>query len=147
MVDKIGYSKPATPAARAAQVKKASAVQGSSFASVLAGVDAPQDVDAATPLAAMSAVGTLIGAQEVTEEELRRRQTLKRGRLTLDALEALRDGLLTGRMPRESLKQLETMVQQERMLTADPRLNEVLDDIELRAAVELAKLEMSGIRL
>ncbi|NBR29945.1 MAG: hypothetical protein EBT83_16285 [Betaproteobacteria bacterium] len=67
-------------------------------------------------------------------------------KICLDALEQLRDGLLSGSLPVATLRNLERMVAQERALVSDPKLNAVLDDIELRAAVELAKLEMSGMR-
>ena len=149
MIDKIGYTRPNTPAARAAQIRRTSSAQGSAFASALSDAQSSQGTHAAeAPAAAApaSGIGSLLGAQEVTEEELNRRKSLKRGRLALEALEGLRDALLSGRLPASTLRQLEEIVQQERVLTADPRLNDVLDEIELRAAVELAKLEMSGIR-
>lgn len=146
MVDKIGYTRPSTPAARAAQIKKASATGGAAFASALASAQTPETVDAPSPLAAATGIGSLIGAQEVTEEELHRRKSIRAGRLALEALEQLRDSMLTGRLSQSTLRHLEQLVAQERVLTSDARLNAVLDEIELRAAVELAKLEMSGLR-
>ncbi len=150
MIDKIGYTRPNTPAARAAAARKASGANGAAFADALShagSASGASAADAPAPVAAATGIGVLLGAQEVTEEEMNRRKSLKRGRLALEALEQLRDALLTGRLPASSLRQLEELVRGERALTADPRLNEVLDDIEVRAAVELAKLEMSGIRL
>lgn len=150
MIDKIGYTRPNTPAARAAAARKSSGANGAAFADALSHAGssgASGSVDAPASVAATSGIGVLLGAQEVTEEEMNRRKSLKRGRLALEALEQLRDALLTGRLPATSLRQLEDLVRGERALTADPRLNEVLDEIEVRAAVELAKLEMSGIRL
>lgn len=150
MIDKIGYTRPNTPAARAAAARKSSAAGGAAFADALSQAgssSASSSIDAPASVAVTSGIGVLLGAQEVTEEEINRRKSLKRGRLTLEALENLRDALLTGRLPITSLRQLEELVRDERILTADPRLNDVLDDIEVRAAVELAKLEMSGVRL
>lgn len=149
MIDKIGYTRPTSPAARAAQAKKASAAQGSDFASALASAESSGDVTATENLSALAqtqGIGSLLGVQEVTEEELHRRNAAKRGRFALEALEQLRDALLTGRLPTSTLKQLEDMVARERQLTYDPRLNYVLDEIDVRVAVELAKLEMSGYR-
>ena len=146
MIDKVGYSRPTTPAARAAQIKKSSAAGGASFASALAGAQATSDIDAPAPIAPATGLGSLLGAQEVSEEELHRRKSIRSGRLALEALEQLRDAMLTGRLSTATLKQLESLVKTERTLTTDARLNAVLDDIELRAAVELAKLEMSGLR-
>jgi hypothetical protein len=62
----------------------------------------------------------------------------------LDRLEELRLGLLAGTIPRDRLESLEQIVREHRDQVADPRLGEILDEIELRARVELAKLDMSA---
>lgn len=149
MVDKVGYSRPATPAARAAAAKKAGAVGGVPFAEALAkaeGIAAADGVDAVAGVAPAAGSLGLLGVQEVTEEELKRRKAVKKGRFTLDALENLRDAMLVGTLPLSTLKQLEKLVAEERGTTSDPVLNSILDDIELRAAVEMAKLEMAVIK-
>jgi hypothetical protein len=48
--------------------------------------------------------------------------------------------LLTGRISIGELERLSEMVSRETEATSDPRLREILSEIELRAAVELAKL-------
>ena len=58
----------------------------------------------------------------------------------LDELEQIRLGLLLGQIPRARLEQLAQMVRARREQLDDPKLIAILDDIELRAAVELAKL-------
>jgi hypothetical protein len=144
MIDKIGYSRPATAATRASIAKRASNVSGTAFSDALSTADsATAAADGIQHTAAVSSA-SLIGLQEVSEEELQRRKSLKRGRMTIEALEKLRDGLLMGSVPMATLTALERLVKEERAHTLDPMLNAILDDIELRAAVELAKLEMSG---
>lgn len=59
----------------------------------------------------------------------------------LDQLEEIRVGLLTGAIPRDRLEALDRLVQENRGQVVDPRLGEILDEIELRARVELAKLD------
>lgn len=146
-IDKVGYSKPVS-AAKAAAIKRAGGADGAAFAEALAraedalGVDGPSAPAAAAPITSSG----LLGLQEVNEEELARQKCLRHGRLTLDALTALRDGLLSGRMSLSSLRALENLVAAERVATADPLLLSVMNEIETRAAVELAKLEMSGVR-
>ena len=54
---------------------------------------------------------------------------------------ALRDGLLAGTLPREALVRLAQLVRTRGAEIDDPRLKDVLDEIELRAEVELAKLD------
>ena len=59
----------------------------------------------------------------------------------LDHLDAIRHGLLLGSIPRDKLNGLLAVVRERRDDVGDPRLAAVLDEIELRAAVELAKLD------
>ena len=148
MVDKIGYTRPPVSPSRTGGVRKTSAATGSQFVDALnqaEGVSSTSGVERASAVAGVSSVGALIGIQEVSEEDVRRKRAIKRGRFTIEALEQLRDGLLTGSLPIATIRNLERLVAEERALTADPRLQSILDDIELRAAVEIAKLEMAGI--
>lgn len=150
MIEKVGYTRPAASPARAAAARKASAASGVPFAEALAraeGVGAVDGAEAVSTVAPVGSAGGLLGAQEVSEEELKRRRAVRQGKLTLEALSNLRDALLIGSLPLSTLRQLEQMVAEERGTTTDPALNAILDDIELRAAVEMAKLEMSGIRI
>jgi hypothetical protein len=145
MVEKVGYTRPPL-AARAA--KRASAAGSAGFAEALAraeGSSGVGGVDATQNIAAVSGVGALLGAQEVSEQETRRRKSVKRGRLAIGALEQLRDALLIGTLPLSTLTRLESLVAEERAVTDDPGLNAILDEIELRTAVELAKLEVAGV--
>lgn len=145
MVEKVGYTRPVSAAK---PVKKAGSVAATGFADALAaaeGVGAVEATEATSSIAAVGALGGLLGAQEVDEREARRRKEVKRGKLTLDVLSNLRDALLIGSLPYSTIRQLEQLVAQERAETNDPTLTAILGEIEVRAAVELAKLEMSGI--
>ena len=55
-------------------------------------------------------------------------------------MEEIRHGLLLGMIPRAKLHALSQTVREQRQYVTDPRLGAVLDEIELRAKVELAKL-------
>lgn len=145
MVEKVGYTRPVTTA-RA--LRKAGSISASGFAEALAsaeGISGGDAVESAGSMAAIGSLGGLLGAQEVDEREARRRRDMKQGRSTLDTLEKLRDALLLGALPASTIHQLETLVAAERAETADPALRSILDEIAVRAAVELAKLEMSGL--
>jgi hypothetical protein len=113
------------------------------FAKQLGG--GPDPVDEAPTVdapAAVASVDALLAAQAVggdVEEDVRRR-ILRRGEDILDRLDELRHALLVGIVPKERLIQLAQMVRARRDQVADPRLAAVLDEIELRAEVELAKL-------
>jgi len=93
--------------------------------------------------APISAVDALIALQEVdnsTSEQANARAQA-RGQLLLDRLDEIRHGLLAGSVPRRTLSELARAARESREKAGDPRLAEVLDEIELRAEVELAKLD------
>lgn len=108
------------------------------FAKVLGDAGPATAASGGSPLSGINAVLSL---QEVDDPLVGRGRARKRGELLLDRLEEIRMGLLMGRIPRARLEELSTMVQATRERCDDERLNAVLDDIELRAAVELAKLD------
>lgn len=116
--------------------EKAGGVGGQGFADVLGGEPA-----AATSAAApASAVGGLFALQEVADATAERRKAFARAGRLLDRLRDLQRGLLEGRIDEGSLADLAAAARSARSATDDPRLEELLDEVELRAAVELAKL-------
>lgn len=122
------------------KAKKTDSVGGSAFAELLTG---SEDVNA--PLAPAGVAGVnmyvaLQAAEHATEHENRRRAITHAGDL-LDDLEDLRVGLLLGSYTKNQLHQLAARVRQQRLLINDPKIMSLLDDIALRAAVELAKYE------
>ena len=92
--------------------------------------------------APVSGVDALLSIQEVGDYSGSRAKARARGEALLDRLDGLRLGLLGGSMPREQLDDLQRLVASERQAIDDPRLNEVLDEIDLRVQVELAKLSV-----
>ena len=50
-------------------------------------------------------------------------------------------GLLAGGIPVSQLQNIVNLVSRQREAVSDPRLKELLDEIELRARVEVAKYE------
>ena len=100
------------------------------------------EVHAADVPHAVAGVESIFAAQTVTDStdpEARRRMA-QRGEEILARLDELRHGLLLGSVSKERLLDIARMVRQKRETGADPRLSAILDEIELRAQVELAKL-------
>lgn len=128
-----------TPPAR--RKDRGRAASSGDFAKHIGGESpAAQSVGAQAPV---SAVDALISLQEVgdsTSEQANARAQA-RGRILLDHLDEIRHGLLLGSIPRRTLTELSKAARAEREAAADPKLAEVLDEIELRAEVELAKLD------
>lgn len=114
---------------------------GQSFVDQL-GSEAPSAaVTGAQPLGGVEA---LLALQEVSEDGHRRRSPKARGQAILDQLEEVRVGLLLGFIPRDRLEHLSRLAEGLRDQVTDPRLAEILGEIELRARVELAKLMPSA---
>lgn len=89
---------------------------------------------------ALGPVDALLALQEVPEAGERHARAWRRGSDLLDWLDELRLGLLVGRYPAAKLERLTTLLADQRDRADDPRLAGVIEEIELRAAVELAKL-------
>jgi len=99
----------------------------------------------AASMAQVSSLDALLALQGVGGPLERRRRAVGRGGAILDALDSLKLDLLDGRLSKSAIETLTRRVRAERVSTDDPKLEGLLDEIETRAAVELAKLESGQI--
>jgi hypothetical protein len=122
----------------AASIRKDPKGSGSGFAEALRteGPGAPAAVAAALPTGAIDGLLALQEIGDATSD----RKAAARGDEILDRLEELRQGLLLGRIAPDRLARLAELSRGAASTASDPRLREVLGEIELRAEVELAKL-------
>jgi hypothetical protein len=97
----------------------------------------------AGPALAASALHALVSLQ-VLPHAADRRRSARRGAALLDRLDELRLALLDGEVPGGALTGLRGELAAARAASGDPDLDDVLREIEVRAAVELAKLEPGG---
>jgi hypothetical protein len=86
-------------------------------------------------------VEALLALQDVGGPLERKRRAVRRAGRILDVLDEIKVALLEGALSSADLDRLRRAVRDEREWTEDPTLEAVLDEIELRAAVEVAKLE------
>src|SRR5215212_2785000 len=87
-------------------------------------------------------IDALLALQGVEEPGERRRKAVKRGRNALDALDALKLGLLSGTLDTAALARLKAAASGLSEATGDPGLDTVMAEIDLRVEVELAKIGM-----
>lgn len=99
--------------------------------------DQPKTIAATAPVASVSA---LLAVQEDGSREQERKRQIRRGQDMLEILDAMRHGLLSGNMPAERIEKLLEFVQSKKGQVDDPQLESIIQEIELRAMVELAKL-------
>ena len=91
----------------------------------------------------VGSLDALMALQEVDGPLERRRKAVRRAGRILDVLDEMKMALLDGRASPVAAQKLAAAVREERSMIEDPRLSGVLDEIETRALVELAKLEMA----
>ena len=94
-----------------------------------------------TSSAPLNAVDGILAVQEVPTATDGRSRGIKHGYSILDHLDDIRLGLLSGSISSLRLVELSQEIVEVRDTVIDPRLSAILDDVELRAAVELAKLD------
>ena len=91
-------------------------------------------------VAAAGPLDGLLAVQADEDQQERKRRQARRGHDLLDGLDRLKAALLAGRVLPSELERIRHALALQRETTDDPRLDDVLAHIELRAAVELAKL-------
>lgn len=101
-------------------------------------VEGEKPVSGTTSVGALDALIALQEAGDGTSEEALRKSK-RRAAALLDELDKVRLGLLAGGIPKDTLQHLTRMVGQQRETVMDPALAELLDEIDLRVQVELAK--------
>ena len=91
----------------------------------------------------IAAVETILTLQALDDSLSGKSKAAAHGEQLLEMLDEVRDGLLSGGIPRATLNRLAVAVGRRHESFIEPRLQSVLDEIELRARVELAKLEQA----
>lgn len=100
-------------------------------------------VTAASSAAGVVGVSALMALQGVEDATERRRRAVRRGGGLLDRLDELKLALLAGDAGAPALARLSRSLAEDRPADLEPGLKDVLDQIDLRAAVELAKAEVA----
>ncbi|MGB5093476.1 MAG: flagellar assembly protein FliX [Parvibaculum sp.] len=124
--------------------KGVGAARGSSGGFSLSGLDnvrAAAGLTGATSIGVVDAFLALQGADGVDDALHAPRKAIERGEEMLNVLDDMKLSLLSGQMPQRQLSRLLGLVDSQRSQALDPALTEILDQIELRAMVELAKFE------
>ena len=128
---------------KSSKTGKSSSSDKASFLSHLsAAMSGGGGVDETSELTGTAGVSGILGiqaAEEATERE-NRKQAVEYGADILADLDDLRMGIITGRYSKVQLERLSQNLQNRRNNVDDEKLIEILDDIDLRARVEIAKI-------
>ena len=104
-----------------------------------------EEIAPADQVSSVAGIGGILAAQSVDPDSQaadyqERKRRARRGEDILERLDEIRKGLLVGSVPKDRLGALARLVREKREKGADPLISQLLDEIELRAEVELAKL-------
>lgn len=106
------------------------------------GAAGPASASATSAASGVAGVSALMAIQGVEDAAERRRRAIRRGGGLLDRLDELKLALLSGQDGAPALERLGRSLREDRPVELDPGLSGLLDQIDLRAAVELAKADM-----
>jgi hypothetical protein len=140
VVGKIEGTGPARSAQQIRRAVKSAGPSGTSFSKQL---DETAETGASQSMSGASSIMGVLGVQEIDDALGQASRGKMRAIDILDRLEELRIELLSGAISRDKLMQLSQVVSARRSEVTDPQLGQVLDEIDLRAQVELAKYDDS----
>ena len=126
------------PVSNAGPAGSARRAGGAAF--TLPGKEGASSARSSAGIGASGPLDTLLAVQAYEEPQERKKRQARRGHDLLDGLDRLKASLLSGRVQLAELEEIKANLAIRRENTDDPRLDDVLAHIELRAAVELAKL-------
>lgn len=132
-IDGLGSVRTSQPIKRTA---KSGSASSASFAKQL---DEGEETAATSGISSAANISGILGLQEVDDALAHAAKGKLRAEDILSRLDDLRLELLTGGISTEKLLQLSRIVNARKGEIKDPRLTEILDAIDLRAQVELAK--------
>jgi hypothetical protein len=113
-----------------------------SFATLLGEGEAAKQAGASSGVSAPS-IANLLTLQSLPDPLEERRRAHAHARDILDDLEAIRRGLLLGSMPLGQLQAMLGRLKTRFDLSSDPKLADIVADVELRLSVELAKFGLA----
>lgn len=131
------------PNGTAAAAKSSPARRAASGSFSVGDSEAPRNSAATTNLRAVGNIDALMALQGFEDPAERKRRTVAHGRSALDMLDELKLGMLDGSLEPSALLRLKSLSGGFAQGSGDPGLDSVMDEIELRVEVELAK---AGIR-
>ncbi len=124
--------------ARSTSVSRSGAARNAGGGFFVSDEAAPARTAGADPVAQTSSIDALLALQSVEDPLFAKKKAIRRGTTLLDTLETIKADLLLGQVSEGRLNQLMMVITSARERSV-PGLDDLLDDIELRARVELAK--------
>lgn len=141
---KIEGPKSTSDISKKKDAKKTSS-SGGAFQSMMSGAGGASEASGAGLTAGIASMDILLAAQSVDDatQGKAKRQVKERADSILDKLNALKVAMVSGNVTVGHMISIADVVASHRETITDPELTAILDEIDLRAHVELAKLEVA----
>tara|TARA_B100001142_G_C14259277_1_gene626368 strand:- start:58 stop:492 length:435 start_codon:yes stop_codon:yes gene_type:complete len=125
-------------------IKKNNPSKSGEFAEQVRGVGSTETIDSGQASEGVSTIGSLdsiLAAQEVSDstDEHSKGALVQYGDQLLNYLDEIKLDILNGAIPKEKLTNLAQILRQNRQVCDDHHLNSIIDEVELRVEVEVAK--------
>jgi Class II flagellar assembly regulator len=127
------------PSGTSQTTAKTNARRSSSTGFSIEDTSAPVETRPAAAPRTAGGIEALLAMQGFDDPGERRKRSVQRGRNALDVLDDMKIGLLTGALDSSMVGRLRMAAADLKSTSGDPRLDQVLSEIELRVEVELAK--------
>ncbi len=124
----------------AKKTKKSSSPDGA-FADTLRGVSGNEPAEQAQATSGVGAVSSILAVQQTADatDHRSRGVMLEYGNDLLDRLEQIRIAVLSGTISKDRLQELARKLRERKSASDDPKLNDLIAEVELRVEVEIAK--------
>ena len=122
----------------AGKVKKTGSTGDGTFSKMLDGIGGDAEVGALTGTSRINPISFIQAIEG--DERSKKRKMVDDGEELLDELLKIRDSLLFGKITVENLRGVQEKISKIEANCDDPALNEIVEEIKIRASVELAKL-------
>ena len=117
--------------------------QATGFDSALEETIGVDNIPSISAPSTVSSLTSLMQAQETVGLYSQQKELCHRGVALLDSLGELQSQILVGAHDEETLQRLADLVKDHAQLADHPELSGIVEQIEQRVAIELAKIEMS----
>ena len=122
------------------KIKKSLPVNGGFYIKSEEDNNLEEGINDVISVGSLSSLDSLLAIQEVNDQTHSNKKAIFKGKKILNLLDDIKLGLLNGKVSNSKLDKLLNSVKIENNKDTEPRLAAILDEIELRASVELAKL-------
>lgn len=122
------------------KVKKTA--NGENFSSYLLDIQNAKDASVVAKSSGIGVNDAIFSTQMINDEEEKekKKQLVKRANSLIEKLEVIRHALLDGFISRDKLIEISRFVKERKIQTSDAYLQDLIEQIELRVEVELAKI-------